>query len=70
MKTSPMANACPNYLGSPSRMLFAYLPRFGSLAQFGYPSTGDRLNYESNESRGTRAVAPKSERQIATLDQK
>jgi hypothetical protein len=70
MKTQPMADACPNYLDSPSRMLLAYLLGFGLLTQFGHPSVGDRLNYESSDSRGTRAVAPKSERQTVTLNQK
>jgi hypothetical protein len=57
MKTQPMTDTCPNYLDSPSRMLLAYLPGFALLAQFGHPSAGDRLNYESNEFRGTHAVA-------------
>jgi hypothetical protein len=29
MKTQPMANACPNFLDSPSCMLLAYLLEFG-----------------------------------------
>jgi hypothetical protein len=70
MKTQPMADACPNYLDSPSCMLLSYLPRFGLLAQFGHPSTGDRTNCKSSESLGMRAVAPKSERQNVILDQK
>jgi hypothetical protein len=70
MKAQPMTDACPNYLDSPSRMLLAYLPGFGLLAQFGHPSAGDRPNCESSEFRGTCAVAPKSERETATLDQK
>jgi hypothetical protein len=37
---------------------------------FGYPSVGDRLNCESRESREMCVVAPKGERQTATLDQK
>jgi hypothetical protein len=45
-------------------MLLAYLPGFGLLAQFGHLSTGDRLNYESSEFRGMRAIAPKSEGQL------
>jgi hypothetical protein len=51
-------------------MLLAYLPEFGLLVQFGHPSMSDMPNCESSESRGTRAVAPKSERQTATLNQK
>jgi hypothetical protein len=70
MKTQLMADACPNYLDSPSRMLLAYLLGFGLLTQFGHPSMGDRLNYESSEFQGMRVVAPKSERQTATLNQK
>jgi hypothetical protein len=50
MKTQPMADACPNYLDSPSRMLLTYLSGFGLLTQFGHPSVGDRLNCESGES--------------------
>jgi hypothetical protein len=46
MKTQPMADACPNYLDSPSHMLLANLPGFGLLAQFGHPSTGDRSSCE------------------------
>jgi hypothetical protein len=49
MKTQPMTDTCPNYLDSPSRILLAYLPGFGLLAQFGNLSVGDRLNYESSE---------------------
>jgi hypothetical protein len=41
-----------------------------TLAQFGHPSMDDRTNYGSNESLGTHAVAPKSERQTVTLDRK
>jgi hypothetical protein len=70
MKTQPMVDACPNYLDSPSCMLLAYLPIFGLLTQFGHPSMGDKPNCESNESRGTRAIALKSEQQTMTLDQK
>jgi hypothetical protein len=70
IKIQPIVDACPNYLNSPSRMLLAYLPRFGWLIQFGHLSAGDRPNCESTEFRGTRAVAPKSERQTMTLDQK
>jgi hypothetical protein len=70
MKTQPMADAYSNYLDSPSRMLLACLPGFGWLTPFGHPSVGDRPNYESSESRRTRAVGPKSERETMTLDQK
>jgi hypothetical protein len=49
MKTQPMADTCPNYLDSPSRMLLAYLPGIGLLAQFGHSSAGDRPNCESSE---------------------
>jgi hypothetical protein len=69
MKIQPIVDACPNYLDSSSHMLLAYLPTFGWLAQFDHPSVGDRLNYESSESWGTRAVASKSEQQTVTLDQ-
>jgi hypothetical protein len=62
MKTQPMADASPNYLDSLSRMLLAYLLGFDLLTQFGHLSVGDRPNCESSEIRGTRAVAPKSER--------
>jgi hypothetical protein len=51
-------------------MLLAYLLGFGLLTQFSHPSMGDRLNYESSEFQGMRVVAPKSERQTATLNQK
>jgi hypothetical protein len=58
MRTQPMTYSCPNYLDAPSHKPLAYLPEFGLLAQFRHLSTGDRLNYESSEFRGTRAVAP------------
>jgi hypothetical protein len=60
MKIQPTANSCPNYLDIPSCKLWAYPLEFGLLSQFSHPSVGDRLNYESGESRGTRTVAPKS----------
>jgi hypothetical protein len=65
-----MADSCPNYPNVPSRMPSACLPVFGSLALFDRPSVGDRLNYESSESRGKCEVAPKSEQQTVILDQK
>jgi hypothetical protein len=64
-----MADSCPNYLDVPLHKLLAYIPIFGSLAQFGHPSMGDRLNYGSSESRGKHAIVPRSEKQIVTLDQ-
>jgi hypothetical protein len=68
MKTQPMTNSCPNYQDVPSHKPLAYLSEFDLLSQFGHPSVGDRLNYESSESQRMCAVAPKSERQTATLD--
>jgi hypothetical protein len=65
-----MANSCINYQDVPSHKLLSYLPEFDLLSQFGHPSAGDRPNYGSSESRGTRVVAPKTERQTATLDRK
>jgi hypothetical protein len=65
-----MANSCPNYLDASSNMLLAYLPESNSLALFGHLSAGDKLNYGSSEFREKHAVAPKSEQQTATLDQK
>jgi hypothetical protein len=56
-----MADSCPNSLGVPSHKPSGWLQESGSLAQFGHPSVDDRPNYGSNESRGTRVVAPKSE---------
>jgi hypothetical protein len=57
-----MANSCPNSMDSPSHMLVTYRLGFGLFSQFGHLSVDDRLNYGSNESLGTCAVAPKSER--------
>jgi hypothetical protein len=68
MKTQPMANSCPSCLDVPLRRLLAYLPIFGSLAQFGYLFAGDRLNYGSNESQGKHAIVPRSEQQTMILD--
>jgi hypothetical protein len=65
-----MANSWFNYQDIPSRKFWAYLLEFGLLTQFGRLSTDDRPNCESSEFLGTRAVAPKSERQTMTLDQK
>jgi hypothetical protein len=62
MKIQLMADCCPNYQDIPSRKLKAYLLEFNLLSQFGHSFAGGRLNCESSESRGTRAVAPKSER--------
>jgi hypothetical protein len=70
MRTQLMADSCPNYQDILSRKLWAYFPEFGWLAHFGPPSVSDRSNCKSSESRGTRAVALKSERWTATLDQK
>jgi hypothetical protein len=47
-----------------------YAQGFGLPAQFGRLSADDRLNCRLNEFRRMRVVAPKSERQTATLDQK
>jgi hypothetical protein len=65
-----MADSCHNYLDVPSCMPLAYPPGFGSLALFDRSSVGNRPNCESSKSQGTHAVAPKSERQTTTLDQK
>jgi hypothetical protein len=65
-----MVDSCPNSLGVPSHKPLAYLQEFGLLAQFGRPSMDDRLNYGSNDFRGTCAIAPKSEQQSVTLDQR
>jgi hypothetical protein len=65
-----MEDSCPNYLGALLHMRLAYLPKFDSLALFGHPSAGDRLNYGLTKFRGKRAVAPKSEQQTATIDRK
>jgi hypothetical protein len=70
MRTQPIANSYPNYQDIPSRKLWAYLLEFDLLAQFGHPFVGDRPNCESSESQGMHAVAPKSERQTATLNQR
>jgi hypothetical protein len=60
MKIQPMVDSYPNYLDIPSHKLKAYPLKFGLLSQFDHPSTGDRLNYESSKSQGTRVVAPKT----------
>jgi hypothetical protein len=65
-----MVDSYLNFLGAPSHKLLIYLLGFGCHAQFGHPFAGDRPNYESSESRGTRAVATKSDRQTMTLDQR
>jgi hypothetical protein len=69
-RTLPTANSCPNSLDIPSRNPVTYPQGFGSLAQFGHPTVDGRLNYGSNESQGTREVAPKSEQQTVTLNQR
>jgi hypothetical protein len=65
-----MEDSCPNHLDALSHKPLAYLLEFGLLAQFGHLSAGDRLKCGSSESRGTHAIAPKSDRQTMTLDQK
>jgi hypothetical protein len=65
-----MTDSCPSYLDVPSRMPLSYPPGFGLLTQFDHPPVGDRPNYRLSESRGIRAVAPKSEQQTVTLDQR
>jgi hypothetical protein len=70
MRTQLMTNSCANYQDIPSRKIWAYILEFGLLTLFGHPSTSDRPNYESSESQGIHAIAPKSERQTATLDQR
>jgi hypothetical protein len=70
MRTQSMEDSCPNYQDIPLRKLWAYLLEFDLLPQFSRPSTDDRLNCESSESLGMHAVAPKSEWQTATLNQK
>jgi hypothetical protein len=62
-----MADSCPNYLDVSSHKPLAYLLEFSLLTQFDRPSVDDR---ESSESLGMRVVAPKSERQTATLNQR
>jgi hypothetical protein len=57
-----MTHSYPNSLDILLRKLVAYSPGFGLLTQFGHPSVDDRPNCGSNESPGTRVVAPKSER--------
>ncbi len=69
-KTWHTVDSYPNFLDVSKHKLLAYLQEFGWLTQFDHPSVGDRLNCESSESRGTRAVAPNSERWTATLDRK
>jgi hypothetical protein len=69
-RTQAMANSCPNYQDIPSRKLLVYLLEFGLLTYFGRLSADDRPNYESSESRGTRAISPKSEQKTMTIDQK
>jgi hypothetical protein len=69
MRTQPTIDSCPNFLGIPSHKPVAYLQEFGLLALFGHPFV-DRPNYGSNEFRGKRAIAPRSERQIVTLNQR
>jgi hypothetical protein len=66
-RTLPTTNFCPNSLDIPSHKPVTYPPGFGLLTQFGHPFMDDRLDYGLNESLGTRAVAPKSERQTMTL---
>jgi hypothetical protein len=63
-------NFDPSFLDIPKHMLLAYLWVFGWLAQFGHLSAGDRPNCRSDGFRGTRAVAPKSKRQTASLDRR
>jgi hypothetical protein len=55
-----MADSFPSCLGVPLCRLLAYLPIFGSLAQFDHPPVSDRLNYESSESRGKHAIVPRN----------
>jgi hypothetical protein len=63
----PRVNSDPSFLDVPTHKLLAYLQEFGWLVLFGHLSAGDRPNYGSSESRGTRAVAPKSEWQTMNL---
>jgi hypothetical protein len=65
-----MTDFYPNFLDVPSHKPLAYPPEFGLLTQFGCLSLDDRPNCESSESQGMREVAPKSERQTTTLNQK
>jgi uncharacterized membrane protein (GlpM family) len=67
---SPWQILIPTTRISPSCKILAYLPEFGLLAQFGHSSADDGSNCESSESRWMHTVAPKSERQTMTLDQK
>jgi hypothetical protein len=63
-----MADSYPNVLDVPSCKPLAYLPVFGSLAQFGHSSIDDRPNYELSEFRGMRLVSPKSKRHVRYVD--
>jgi hypothetical protein len=69
-RIQPRVNFDPSFHDVPKHRLSTYLWVFGWLAQFGHPSVGDRLNYGSGEFRGTRAVAPNSERQTVILGQR
>jgi hypothetical protein len=69
-RIQPRVSSYPNSLGVPLRKLITYPPGSGLLVQFGSPFVDDRPNYESNESPGMCAVAPKSERQTVTLGQR
>jgi hypothetical protein len=44
-----MTDSCLNYLNAPLHMPLAYTLESGSLALFGHPSSGDRLNCGSSE---------------------
>jgi hypothetical protein len=70
MRTLPRVNSCPKFMDIPLHNLVRYPPGFGLLAQFGCPSADGRPNYGSNESQEMHAVAPKSERQTTTPDQR
>jgi hypothetical protein len=70
MRTQPMTDSCPSYQDVPSRKPLAYLQEFALLTQFGYLSVGDWPSCGSSGSWGTHAVAPKSEWQTATLNQR
>jgi hypothetical protein len=70
MRTRPTTDSCLNSLGVPSHKPSAYSQNFGLLTQFGRPSVDDRPNCGSNKFWGMHAVAPKSEWQTTTLDQR
>jgi hypothetical protein len=70
MRTLHRVNSCPKFLDIPLHKLVTYPSGFGLLAQFGRLSVDGRANCGSNESQEMCEVAPKSERQTTTPDQR